>query len=108
MGYGKVLVADKTRANTKYEIFGKEFWNPINSNDDHMTPKRQDYSVGLPLMLGYNGVMIEKNQESTQRFPVNLKARYIQLKIENTQGSMNIRTISPDAYEDERSPRPQT
>src|SRR5262249_44314317 len=108
MGFGKVLVADKTRNNVKYDQFGKPLWNPLNSNDDHQSPRRQDYSVQLPLMLGYNGVAIEKNQESTQRFPIGQKARYIQLKIENTQGYMNIRTIWPDAYEDEREPHPQT
>jgi len=107
-GNGKVLVQDKTRDRTKYEVYGKPRWNPLNSNDDHMSPKRQDYSTSLPIIIGYNGVMIEKNEESTERYPVNLKARYIQLKISNHQGFINIRTISPDAYEDERAPRPQT
>jgi hypothetical protein len=107
-GDGKVLVSNKIANRTKYEIFGAPLWNPINANDDHAAPKRQDYSVALPLMLGYNGVLIERKQESTQRFPINLKARYVQLKIENSQGYMNIRTISPDAYEDQREPRPQT
>ena len=108
MGYGKVLVQDKTRDNTKYESFGAPLWNPLNSNDDHQKARRQDYSVGLPIIQGQNGIYVEKAQESTQRFPVGLKARYIQLKIENTQGFLNIRTVSPDAYEDQREPHPQT
>jgi hypothetical protein len=47
-------------------------------------------------------------QEETERFPIGLKARYIQFKIENTQGAIQIRQVSLDAYEDQRDPRPQT
>jgi hypothetical protein len=59
-------------------------------------------------MLGYNGVQIERMQEETERFPIGLKSRYIQFKIENKQGAIQIRQVSLDAYEDQRDPRPQT
>jgi len=108
MGYGKLLVSERQKSRTHYEIFAKPAWNPSNTNDDHGSPKREDYSVEVPIMLGDNGVMIEKNEESTERYQLNLKARYIQLKIENEQGFLNIRAIMPDAFEDQRAPRPQT
>jgi hypothetical protein len=110
MGYGKPLVSGRTKSRTKYELFMKPSWDPTNTNNDHASPKREDYSVSLetPFMLGESGIMVEKNEESTERYQINLKARYIQLKIENTQGFLNIRTIMPDAFEDQRSPRPQT
>lgn len=107
-GNKKVLVADKTRDRTKYKTFGKVAWNPLNSNDDHREPRRQDYSVALPLMLGYNGVQIERKQEASERFPVNLMSRYIQFKIENKTGYINIQTVSIDSYEDQREPRSHT
>jgi hypothetical protein len=104
----KILVSDKQKDRTKYKTFGKPLWNPINSNDDHASGRRQDYSVQLPIMLGYNGVQIERMQEDTERYNVGLKGRYIQFKIENTEGALNIRTVSLEAYEDQREPRPQS
>lgn len=107
-GNGKIVVAGKTKDRTKYQIFAKARWNPLNSNDDHAAGRRQDYSVGLPLMLGYNGVQIERRQEFSERFPVNLMARYIQYKIENSTGYINIRHVSIDSYEEQREPRAHT
>lgn len=107
-GNGKVLVADKTKDRTKYKTFAKARWNPINSNDDHAEGRRQDYSIQLPFMLGYNGIQVERRQESTERYPVELMARYVQFKVENTTGYINIRTITIDSYEDQREPRAHT
>ena len=100
-GNKKVLVADRAKDRTKYKTFAAPRWNPLNSNDDHHNPRRQDYSVALPLMLGYNGVQIERKQEVTERFPVNLMSRYIQFKIENKTGYLNIQTVSIDSFEDQ-------
>jgi hypothetical protein len=107
-GKSKTLVAEKIFDRTKYRSFGKTRWNPLNSNDDHASPRRQDYSVQLPFMLGYNGIQVERQQETTQRYPVNLMGRYIQYKISNATGYINVRTITIDSDEDERSPRPYT
>jgi hypothetical protein len=107
-GDKKVLVADKVRDRTKYKTFAKPRWNPLNSNDDHREPRRQDYSVQLPFMLGNNGVQIERKQECSERFPVNLMSRYIQFKLENKTGYINIQTVSIDSYEDQREPRSHT
>ena len=105
---GKILAEDKTKDRTKYRTFAKPRWNPLNSNDDHDTPRREDYSVQLPIMLGYNGVQIERRQETSDRFPVNLMARYLQFKVENKTGYINIRRVTVDSYEDQREPRSHT
>jgi hypothetical protein len=109
----KVLVTDRTRDRTEYSVFGKPNWDPTNSNDDHRTSRREDYAVGFDtslngFMLGDNGIQIERQQEETERFPVELKARYLQFKIENSQGYMGVRTVSVDAFEDQRPPRHHT
>lgn len=107
-GSGKVLATDKNKNRSKYKTFAKPLWNPLNSNDDHASPRREDYSVLLPLMLGPSGVQIERRQESSERFPVNLMARYTQFKIENNAGYINIRRVTIDSFEDERQPRSHT
>jgi hypothetical protein len=107
-GSGKPLVVDKTMDRTKYRTFATPRWNPLNSKDDHASPRRQDYSVQLPLMLGYNGVQIERRQETTERYPVNLMGRYMQFKIENSTGYVNVRTVTVDSCEDQREPRLHT
>jgi len=107
-GNAKVLVSDKEKDRTKYRSFGKPRWNPLNANDDHASARRQDYSVQLPVMLGDNGIQLEREQEDTERFGVGLMGRYVQYKIENTQGYLAIRSLSTESYEDQREPRAQT
>jgi hypothetical protein len=107
-GAGKVLVSDKTKDRTKYKTFAKPRWNPLNANDDHAEARREDYSVRLPFMLGYDGVQLERRQETSERFPVNLMARYAQFKIENKTGYINIRRVTIDSYEGQREPRSHT
>jgi hypothetical protein len=104
----KVLVADKQKDRTKYRSFGKPLWNPLNAGDDHASARRQDYSVQLPIILGYNGIQLEREQEDTERFPIGLMGRYVQFRVENTQGYLAIRNLSVESYEDQREPRPQT
>jgi hypothetical protein len=103
----KTLVSDRTKNRVKYDLFGKPNWNQENLNDDHASARRKDYSVGLPLMLGYNGVQIERQQESTERFSVDMFGHYCQLRIENSVGAIGIRSIVLEDYEDQREPRTQ-
>src|SRR6266850_627045 len=105
---GKLLIDAKTKDRTKYQVFGRPRWNPINTADDHAKARRQDYSVTLPLMLGYNGVEIERLQQSSERYDVNRLGRYVQYKIECSQGHMQIRQISHEDFGDQREPRTQT
>lgn len=108
----KTLVSDRTKSNVKYETFGAKNWDNTNSSDDHAKARRKDYSVGFntPLngfMLGKNGVQLERQQESTERFDVGMRGRYCQFRIENTQGTIGIRSVIVEDYEDQREPRPQ-
>ena len=103
----KTLVSDRTKDRTKYDVFGKPAWNQENLNDDHASARRKDYSVGLPLMLGYNGVQIERNQESTERFQVDMFGRYCQFRIQNNVGAIGVRSVILEDYEAQREPRTQ-
>jgi hypothetical protein len=103
----KDLVENRTKDRTKYDTFGKARWNSENLNDDHANARRKDYSVGLPLRIGYNGVQIERQQESTERFDVDMFGRYCQFRIANTQGTIGIRSVFLEEFEDQREPRTQ-
>jgi hypothetical protein len=58
-------------------------------------------------MLGNNGIQVERPQESTERFDVDMTGRYCQFKIRNTRGSIGVRTVILEGYEDQREPRTQ-
>jgi hypothetical protein len=58
-------------------------------------------------MLGYNGVQIERKQESTERFQVDMFGRYCQFRIENSVGAVAIRSVILEGYEAQREPRTQ-
>ena len=103
----KTLVSDRIKDRTKYETFGKARWNSENLNDDHATARRRDYSVTLPLMLGGNGVQIEREQETTERFDVDMFGGYCQFRIQNTTGTIGIRSVVLEEYEDQREARTQ-
>lgn len=103
----KQLVSDRIKDRTKYDVFGKPVWNSENLNDDHASSRRRDYSVGLPLMIGYNGVQIERQQESTERFQVDMFGRFCQFRIQNTQGTIGIRAVVLEDFEDQREVRTQ-
>jgi hypothetical protein len=94
-------VADRT----KYEVWNKPDWNAENLNDDHATEYRQDYSVQLPVMLGNNGIQIEREQEKTFRYTVRMKGRYFQVRISSVQGKLGVRSILLESYEDQRQTR---
>ena len=117
----KDLVANRTKSNTKYETFGMPAWNPTNLKDDHATARRKDYSVGFQtgyppgnppekqgFKLGENGIQVEREQEATERFQVDMSGRYCQFKIENTSGSIGVRSVVLEDYEDDREPRHHT
>jgi hypothetical protein len=103
----KTLIAEDIADRTKYEVWGRADWNPVNLNDDHANDYREDYSVMLPLRIGYYGVEIERKQEQSIRCPVNMFGRYCQLKIESSQGYLNLRTVVFEGFEDQRAERSQ-
>jgi hypothetical protein len=104
----KPIVSERTKSRTKYDVFLKPDWNQLNSNDDHASNRRKDYSVQLPIMLNKSGVELEREQETTERFNIGMMGRYCQLRIENSQGTVGIRSIIFEGFEDEREPRTHT
>ena len=103
----KPLVSNKVTDRTKYQVWGKKPWVPDNTGNDHASAYRQDYSVALPVMLGDDGIEIEREQEVSQRYQVKMFGRYCQLRIANTSGAVTLRTIVFEAFEDQRQERNQ-
>jgi len=106
----KTLVSSRMKDRTKYEVWGKANWNSTNTNNDHGNARRKDYSVGFQtslkgFMLGSNGIQVERQQESTERFNVDLVGRYCQFRIENASGSIGVRSVILEDFEDDREPR---
>jgi hypothetical protein len=101
----KALSKTETADRTKYEVWNKPAWNSENLGDDHAAEFRQDYSVQLPVMPGYNGIQIERLQEKTYRYTVRMKGRYLQVRVQSSQGHLGIRTIMTESYEDQRAVR---
>ena len=103
----KPLISNLVPNRTKYQLWGKKPWVPDNTGDDHASAYRQDYSVALPVMMGENGIQIEREQEVSQRYQVNMFGRYCQLRIANANGAVNLRTIVFEGFEDQRQERSQ-
>ena len=106
----KNLVTNRTKDRTIYELFGKAAWNPVNTGDDHGSARRRDYSVGFQtsqngFMLGNNGIQVEREQEGTERYAVDLDGRYCQFRIQNSAGSIGVRSVILEDYEAQREPR---
>jgi hypothetical protein len=101
----KAIIGQTTNDRTKYQVWGKPKWDVQNLNDDHANAYRQDYSVQLPLRIGYNGVEIEREQEDSHRARVQMFGRYCQLRITNDQGSLGVRSIIFEGFEDQRQER---
>jgi hypothetical protein len=104
----KALSRTETADRTKYEVWNRPAWDRQNSNNDHATEFRQDYSVQLPVVLGTNGIQIERQQETSYRYTARMKGRYLQLRIQSTQGHLGIRSIMVESYEDQRAVRAMT
>jgi len=116
----KTLTANRTKNRITYDTFGKRNWNPANLGNDHASARRKDYSVGFqtnyPLgappnqqgfMLGANGIQVERQQQSTERFDVSGYGRYCQFRIQNDEGFLGVRSVIVEDYEDQREPRTQ-
>jgi len=58
-------------------------------------------------MLGNNGIQLERPQESTERFDVGMFGRYCQFRFENNAGTIGIRSVILEGFEDQREPRTQ-
>lgn len=103
----KALIADKTFSRTTYlRPFDRTPYVEGNANDDFATAGRGNYSVLLTsggVSLGSGGVNLSQFQEITTRksvIPAN--GRFVQVRITNTQGRCQVKSIAPLAAEGQR------
>ena len=120
---GESLVTDKTFSRVKYDKpFDKADFVQSNINNDFSTKYREDYSVkladlivdgdnkteetgGVDLHTNWTGVSEpvdtgfdpDLHQSSTNKYKFRGTGRYIQLKIANTQGRLELNTVKVGA-----------
>ena len=97
---------DRTLDRTKYFTAGKADYDASNTNEDHATQGRQDYSMELPgtgVKLGTAGINFELHQAVTARVPVDRSSHWCQLELSNTQGRVVLRAVGTDATPGDRT-----
>ena len=110
---GENLVTDKTFSRVKYDKpFDKADFVQSNANNDFSTKYREDYSVklagetgGVDLNTNWTGVSEpidtgfdpDLHQSSTNKYKFRGTGRYIQLKVANTQGRLELNTVKVGA-----------
>lgn len=110
---GGTLVSDKTFSRVIYDKpFDKENYVQSNANNDFSTKFREDYSVklagetdGVDLDSNWTGVLEpvdtgfdpDLQQSSANKYKFRGTGRYIQLKITNTQGRLELNTVKVGA-----------
>jgi len=94
-------LADQTLSRTAYvRPAGQAAWDPVNEDDDFLTPYRGDYSVVLPaagMVLGGDGVALGLHQEVMERLPVNQEGLYLQVRVTNTTGRCELAMVGLEA-----------
>jgi hypothetical protein len=87
------LEFDKVRG--KALVWGGADWDPTNANDDHATPRRQDYSVALTpgLSLGSKGIAFGLHQISSERMRVRQCGQWAQVTLHGTRGRVAVRGV---------------
>lgn len=96
----KSLRTDQTRSRTLYrKPFDAAAYDVTNTNDDHATAFREDYSVEMTdgnttLSLGTNGIDSELHQEIPDEGHIYRRARHCQLKFTTSQGRLKVRSVN--------------
>jgi len=100
----RVALRNKTFSRTAYlKPFDALPWNPTNVNNDWATPNRGDYSVQLVDGFNLTGCAALQYQEiflrpSTKTF----RASYALIRVQNAQGRLKIKQLTPAAQPGER------
>ena len=94
----QALVSAKTKSRTAYYLpHMKAPWVNTNTNDDHGTAYRQDYSLDwtVSVSLGSNGIDLSAKQETTERYrvPRSSRGQAVQFVISNDRGSMDLHGV---------------
>ena len=106
---GVELITDKTFSRTKYDKpFNKPAYNQNNTDNDFFTKYREDYSVKLAGETGGADILLptdntdkgfdpDLHQSSTNKYKFRGSGRYVQLKVTNTQGRLELNTVKVGA-----------
>lgn len=106
---GVKLITDKTFSRTKYDKpFDKPDYDQTNTNNDFFTKYREDYSVKLAGETGGANIVLptdssdkgfdpDLHQSSINKYKFQGSGRYIQLKVTNTQGRLELNTVKVGA-----------
>jgi len=102
----QILITARTKNRLKYidqGSFSRGVWTqqadyvPTNTNDDHATAGREDYSVDLDTTGGFDlsvtGANFNQSQEIQEPLRINRFGRYVQLEAKNTTGNLGIHSI---------------
>ena len=98
----QTVISDRTKSRTKYYRPAYQADYVVsNTNDDHGTPYRQDYSVqlteaGTAPKTGVDPNRMQETQETFSASP--RRGRYGQMNISNTQGRVKVTSVNLDTY----------
>lgn len=98
----QTVINDRTKSRTKYYRPSYQAEYVVsNTNNDHGTPYRQDYSVQLTTAgtSPKTGIDPNRMQESQETFSASpRRGRYGQINISNTQGRVGVTSVNLDTY----------
>ena len=98
----QTVINNRTKSRTKYyrPAFAADY-QTNNSNDDHSTPYRMDYSVQLTAagIAPKSGIDPNRMQETQETFSASpRRGRYTKVNISNTQGRIEVTSINLDTF----------
>lgn len=98
----KDYISAQTYSRLKYNNAATADWDPSNVNNDHGTRGRQDYSFVLDdanagTLLDNAGINGDLHQDWTHRVPVDERGHYQQLRLVNTTGRCELRSVLLEA-----------
>lgn len=100
------VVSGWTRSRSRRMVHGLPEIDPTNVDDDHATPRRQDYSVVTPFYTG-SGIQLERMQaQPPLRWHLRERGRYAQLTISNTQGVLALTSAQLEGAATDHSTHP--
>jgi hypothetical protein len=98
----QTVISNRTKSRTKYyRPSYKADYVVSNTNDDHLDPYREDYSVQLTAAgtAPKSGVDPNRMQETQEKFSASpRRGRYAKVNISNTQGRVELTGVNLDTY----------
>ncbi len=102
----RTLLDSQTRSRVRYWTDGVLDYDPSNTNDDHATPGREDYSINLAdEPIPNTGMALNLHQAVPVRGQINRKGRWCSLRVSTAQGSARVTSIEVQGDETQRAQR---